>query len=100
MFAVEVVVLAAVFEAFTAVFVLALTAALLAVLAFTAVELVVAADALSALLTAGVFMLAAEESLAEPAAPRRICAKERVEIPKEAMIMVAAMMLRFIIPDF
>ena len=64
-----------------------------------AVLVVVAAEALSALLTAGVLTLAAELNLALATAPRRICAKEWLVIPKEATTIVA-MIIRFIIPDF
>lgn len=71
-FAEEVVLFAADSEAFTEALVV-LTAE--AAVAFVAEE-VVAAPARSALLNAGVHTLAADVSLAEPAAPSLTCAKE------------------------
>ena len=64
-----------------------------------AAEAVVAALARSALLTAGVLTLVAEVSLAEAAAPSLSCAKEWLEIAKQATINEVIAM-RFIIPDF
>jgi hypothetical protein len=61
--------------------------------------LVVAAEALSALLTAGVLTLAAAVALVLATAPRRIWADAGLTIPKEAITTVA-MIMRFIITDF